>query len=471
MLPVYTRYLTPADYGLLEILEVTVEVLAIVTGMGILYGLAKFYYLYKEQRDRNELVSTLFILVIVIFLATAVVGILASSFISTLVFNSDKHAFLISIAFVNLFLQFLIYIPIAYIRTEQRPVFFVVVSSVKLALQLLFNIVMVVYLGMGVLGVLYSTMASSLVIGVWLVFYTFLRVRFSFSLNKAKQLIQFGWPFVFSGLGAFILTYSDRFFLNYYWDLSLIGIYSLAYKFGFLLMMFPVTPLMNIWMVQRFDLVAKEGYQKMFNQFLCWFFIVTLAVGLGVSLIVQDVLKIMSAPAFWDASKIVPIIIFAYFLQACTDFFNFGIFHSGKTIHMAYGTGLSAIVIVAMSFLLIPVYGVYGAAWATLISFAVRLVYIYRASQRLFRIDFELGRPISTTLIAIGIYAIYLASSNSFLMLRNIYWSISFNMLLMALFITLLLRLNIITAAEKKAVLSSIGSRLKVLGGIRGQSA
>ena len=301
MLPVYTRFLTPSDYGMIEILEVTVEIVSIVTGMGVLYGLAKFYYQYQEEKDRNELVSTLFILTIFIFLSTAVMGILTSSYISFLIFDTDEYSFLISIAFVNLFLQFLIYIPMAYIRTEQRAGFFVVISSVKLALQLLLNIVLVVYLKMGVLGVLYSTMVSSLVIGVWLVLYTFLRVRFNFSGSKAKELIQFGWPFIFAGMGAFIMTYSDRYFLNYYWDLSNVGVYSLAYRFGFLLMLFPVTPLMNIWMVQRFELVTKEGYEKIFNQFLSWFSIATLTIALGVSLIVRDVLKIMSSSAFWDA--------------------------------------------------------------------------------------------------------------------------------------------------------------------------
>ena len=147
--------------------------------------------------------------------------------------------------------------------------------------------------------------------------------------------------------------FADRYFLNYYRDLSEVGVYALAYKFGFLLMMFPVSPLMSIWMVQRFELAGKEGYERIANQFLSWLVVITVSAGLVICLTVRDVLTVMSASAFWAAAGVVPIIVFAYFLQACSDFFNFGILHKGETQHIAYGTLLSVIVIIALSFSII----------------------------------------------------------------------------------------------------------------------
>ena len=470
MLPVYTRYLTPSDYGIIEILEMTADVLSIFAGMGLVYTIAKFYYQYQTDQERQQLVSTIFIMVITFFFFACLAGVAVSPFVSFLVFGTKEYTFYLLIAFVNLFFQFLVYIPMAYIRTQQKPVFFVVVSSIKLMLQLFLNILLLVYLEMGVLGVLYSTLISSVIIGGWLTFYTFSQVRFRFSRDMAVQLLRFGWPFIFTGVGAFVLTYSDRYFLNYYWELSDVGIYALGYKFGFLLMMFPVTPLMNIWMVQRFELVNKEGYEKTFNQFFSWFSIITLTVVLIVSLTVHDVLRIMSAPAFWDAYRVVPIILLAYFIQACTDFFNFGIFYTGKTKHMAYGTFLAVIVIIAMSFLLIPRFGIYGAAWATLVSFGARLGYVYWASQKLFRIQFEWGRPLATTAVAVLIYLGYWASLDRFTIFDKTYWSLPFGLVMLLFFFFSLLRLNIINTEEKKAILSSVKSPLRALAEIRGIS-
>ena len=116
------------------------------------------------------------------------------------------------------------------------------------------------------------------------------------------------------------------------------------------------------------------------------------AAGLGITLFVRDVVRVMADYAFRDAWVVVPILILAYFLQACTDFFNFGIYHAGKSKHMAFGTGLAAIVILGLSFWWIPIYGAAGAAWATLVAFSVRLGYVYVASQRVCPIDYRLGR-------------------------------------------------------------------------------
>ena len=463
MLPVYTRYLTPSDYGILEILEVTVDVVSIFTGMGILQGLFRYYYRYEEDKDKNELVSTLFILIILFYASSCFLGGISSSKISSLAFGTNKYRDYIFISFINLFLSFLIYVPLAYIQAKQKSGFFVVVSSIKLVIQLSLNILLVVYLGKGVLGVLYSTLISSLTIGGVLTFYTFFKVKWRFSRNKAAKLIRFGYPFIFSGLGAFILTYSDRYFLNYFNQLSNVGIYSLGYKFGFLLMTFPVRPLFNIWMVQRFEILAKRvNYEDVFNQFLSWFVIVTLSIALFISLVVNDLLKIMSSPPFWDAYKIVPIILLAYFFQACTDFFNFGIHYSGKTKHIAYGTTLSAVLIIILSFLMIPKYGIFGAAWATLICFAIRLLYVYLASQNLFRIGYKMGRPFATMIMGIGIFIIYAMITRLTSIFDNILISFLFKIGLMTIFFTLLFAFHIIKMEERTFVFNLVRSPRKL---------
>jgi O-antigen/teichoic acid export membrane protein len=363
-------------------------------------------------------------------------------------------------------LSFLIYVPLAFIQVQKKSGHFVIINALKLAIQLFLNILFVVYLGKGVLGVLYSTFIASVITGVVLATYTFSKVRYRFSWKMAGKLFKFGYPFVFSGLGAFILTYSDRYFLKYYAQLSSVGIYSLGYKFGFLLAMFPVRPLFNIWMVQRFEIITQKDYERTFNQFLSWFVILTLSVGLVISLFSGNVLRVMAAPSFWEAYKIVPIIVLAYFFQACTDYFNFGILYSGRTKHMAYGTILSAAVIIILSFLLIPRYGIYGAAWATLISFFVRLSYVYAVSQRLFRIHYALAKPVGTLVIMVSLVAVYSISLTYPLLDKSIV-SLSLAVFLLLVFYLLLFSFNIIGTEEKRIIRGFLRAPLKTLGEIK----
>jgi len=448
MLPIYTRCLTPADYGVLELLEITVDVISIVAGAGIIHGLSKYYYQYEGQRDKEELVSTLFISLILLYAAGCCVGFAFSEQISIVVYHTEKYSRFIEISFFNLFLSFLIFVPLGYLRTQQKSILFVIIGAVKLVIQLSLNIVFVVLLEKGVIGVLYSTLITSLVVGGYLTWYTFSAVSFRYSMEKAKELFKFGYPFIFSGLGAFILTFSDRYFINYFGDISNVGVYSLGYKFGFLLFTFPVRPLLLIWDVQRFEIVNKDGYEVVFNKFLSWFVIVTVSVALFISIVVENVLHVMSDPKFWEASNIVPIIMIAYLFQACTDFFNFGIFYTGKTKHMAYGTVLAAIIIVILSVFMIPVFGIYGAAWATVIAFLIRLVYVYFSSQSLFRVTYNLIQPIIVLNAAFCFYILDRFIGNSYHVFDSQIYSFILSLFIMMLFFFSLVTLKIITKEE-----------------------
>ena len=471
MLPVYTRFLTPSDYGILELLEATLDIVSIIAGLGILAGLSKFYYSSESEDDKKGIVSTVFILIISFYSVGCFLGVLSSPFISELVFKTREYTYYVRITFVNLFLQILFAVPAAFIRTEQRSAFFVGISSVNLLLQLFLNILFLVHMHMGVRGVLYSTLLSSFIMGSVLTLYTFRKVGLRFSPDKARRLMRFGYPFVFTGLAAFITTFSDRYFLNFYRDVAEVGIYSLAYKFGFLLMTFPVRPLLNIWNVQRFEVLAKGEYEQTFNRFLAWFCVITLSVALLISMAVRDVLVVMAAPSFWTAHSIVPIIVFAYFFQACTDFFNFGIYQSGRTKHAAYGTVLAAVVIVGLSFLLIPRFGAMGAAWATLISFFVRLLYFYHASQRLFRIRYRLASPIGTTFIAVSIYLLYAGCTTWFPAMNRNLVSVPVIFLLFMLFPLSLIMMNVIKHDELRSVLNLIRSPIKSFSELRNSQA
>jgi len=463
MLPIYTRLLTPADYGIMEILELTVDVVSIVTGMGILQGLFKFYYQTDNEQDRKKVVSTIFLLIIAFYAISCTAGVLLSDFITGLVFHSHEYTYFVQISFVNLFLSFLVYVPLAYIRTRQLPLLFVVISGVQLAMQLSMNIVLVVYYRMGVLGVLYSTFISSVFIGGVLTVYTFKLTGIRLSRPIASKLFRFGYPFIISGFGAFILTYADRYFLNFYHQLADVGVYALGYKFGFLLMTFPIQPIFNIWMVQRFELIKKIDHTEIFNRFYLWFMIISTSAVLFISLFSRDVIRIMADPSYWEAFKIIPIIVAAYLFQACTDFFNFGIYHSGKTKHIAYGTGLSALIIITLSFLLIPPFGIYGAAWATFVCFLIRLLYVYWASQRLFRIDYELKKPILILCLAVAVFLLQVGVIRWFAGMENILISLAVNSALLVAFIVALFVTKAIGTDDRKQLLAMVSNPKSIL--------
>ncbi len=115
----------------------------------------------------------------------------------------------------------------------------------------------------------------------------------------------------------------------------------------------------------------------------------------------------MSAPAFWPASNIVPIVLAAYVANIWTGFVNLGVMLEQRTIEITYGTLIAAAVVTAAYLVLIPRFGAMGAAWASLLAFGTRFVWVYWRSKRLY--DMGLAwKPIGV-LVLVGIVAISLS--------------------------------------------------------------
>jgi O-antigen/teichoic acid export membrane protein len=224
MLPIYTRFLTTDDYGVLELLMMTTDVVSLVVGAGIVSGLFKFYFQADSERERNEVVSTSYLLLLVTYGPTVALATFASGHISSLVFGHESYSLAVKIVFVTLFFQISSVFSLSYVRALQRPVFFVTVNVVRLVMQLGFNIYFVVVLRLGVMGAVYSDLVTSATIGILLGVFTFRKVGFRFNVAKAREILRFGAPFVLTNIGAFVLTFSDRFFIRHFWDLSYVGV-------------------------------------------------------------------------------------------------------------------------------------------------------------------------------------------------------------------------------------------------------
>jgi O-antigen/teichoic acid export membrane protein len=452
MLPIYTRCLTPRDYGTLELLTMTTDVFGMLAGLGLTAAVFRYYYKYETEAERNMVISTVTMLLMVFYFVASSIGFLSSDVLASLILEGGKEdKFYFQLMFAIFFIQSFIEIPLTFIKAQQRPYFFVLVNAGKLLLQLSLNIYFVVILKMEILGVLYSTLISSLVFGIGLVIYTFKTVGFSFNRGFARTVILFGAPFIITNISDFLLTFSDRYFLKSFTNLSVVGIYSLGYKMGFIFFSLAVAPFFNVWGPQRFEIASKSNALAVNQQVFFLFNLVIISFALGISLFSHDLFRIMSAREFWSAYKVVPLIMVAYIIQAWTAFVNFGILYREETKYMAYGAVVAAVSVIVLSFLLIPSFTAYGAAIATILAFFVRFIIINVYSQRLYQLPLQWGRIIMMLAIAalVNIVSLYFRHN-------EIVVSIAMNCGLFVLFFLLLIISPVFTLNERRMVISLV---------------
>jgi len=388
MLPIYTRCLTPADYGTLELLSTTIDVISMIAGVGLAGSVFKFYYEYDMPRERGRIISTATLTMLVISTLVTALGLTYSKKITTLVFGTPDNVTYFRMFFLIYLLQSGNLIPYLYLRARQESVRFVAVSIAKLILQLTLNICFVVWLRWGVTGVLSSTLVAESALLLYLSVYTFQRVGFEFSVHEAKRLIAFGYPLVFWSLGSFLITFSDRYFLNHFSDTASVGIYSLACKFGFILTTLAFVPFNQIWEPQRFEIAKRPQANETFRRVFFDLNLILLSMALIISLFSRDVVVVMADPAFHEAYKLVPIIMLTMVFQSWTAYCNIGFFLQDKMRMYALSAAIAVAVSLTLNALLIPRFGYYGAAWAGVGVFGVRFLVVYAMSQRYYPIEY-----------------------------------------------------------------------------------
>ncbi|MHB8346829.1 MAG: lipopolysaccharide biosynthesis protein [Acidiferrobacterales bacterium] len=450
MLPIYTRHLSPSDYGVIELLSTTVDLFAVVFGLRVGEAIFRYHASYQEIRDKNEVISTALILVAGLTLCGLLLLVSLGNELSMAVFGTTKRATEMRLYGITLPLSALVELAFISLRAEQRPWSFVLLSTLRLVLQLSFNIYFVVFRQMRVSGVIYSAVLSSSSMFVVLTLYTVSHTGLRFSGSKARELAIFSWPLVLSSVATFFFTSSDRFFLRHFGNTAEVGIYSLGYRFGYLLLAMGWAPFSGIWDSQRYVVLKSDDPKIIFNK---TFVVVSLTLifgALGIAVFSQDVLRIMSNRRFWDAYEVVPMILIAYVFQAWTSFTNVGLLLHGKTLHTFYSTIAAAVVAAVGYVILIPRFGAIGAAVATMVGFIARFAWIYSVSQSSYDMGLRWGKVAKISVLAIVIYLL------SLFVPSRIVWTITIHAMEMVLFLGLLLVLPVFDPQERASIISLI---------------
>lgn len=408
MLPIYTRLLTPADYGVLELLSMTIDLLGTIAGVGLASSVFKFYADHDPGRDRNEVVSTAALAVTAIAALTALAGMVGSGGLAGLLLDTGEGPLYFRIFFLIYLANTAETIPLLYMRAVQRSGLFVLATSAKLLLMLTANIYFVVVLRMGVLGVLAGNLLATTISAAALSAYLFREVGFAFSPTKLRAMARFGYPLMLVYVGNFALVFSDRYFLNHFHGARDVGLYSLAYKFAFVLSAFAATPFQMVWAPQRFMIAKRPDAPAVFRRVFLYLNVVLGIVALGIALFARDVIAVMADPAFQPAYHVVPLLVVAQIIHHWAGYANLGFFLRERTGDFARSSFVGAAAVLVLNLLLIPRWGVQGAAWATLGGYAARFVAVYIAAQKHYPIDYgwgEVARFYAVLGVAFGVRA------------------------------------------------------------------
>jgi O-antigen/teichoic acid export membrane protein len=401
LLPLYTSFLGPADYGVLGMVLVTTTLIDVVVVLGFDIAFTRFYFDDKSQAHRDQVITVEF-WVSTIYPAV-LLGMLALFMpqISSILMSQSGYAYYFDLGLANVFFTNMSAVPFTLYRLEHKPYTFLAFNIARILIQIPLTVVLVVAFHQGVQGVLIGNVVTSFLLNTVAMPSYWHHITWRLHWDLTKKMTTFAVPAVFSGLIFFLLKLSDRFFLMRYWGKDEVGVYTAAFTISQ-----PVYMVMSAfrmaWPQWHFAKLHDPVKHKLMvarssTYFLFFCTLMLVAQGIWMPLTVRVLLR---NHGFWRAGPT------ALILTAATVFYSaYFVFWVGSNVAKknrlvplvtAVASGLN----VGFNLLLIPHFGMIAAAWTTFAGYAVLAALIYPISRRYYPIPYEWARLIKMSVAA-----------------------------------------------------------------------
>jgi O-antigen/teichoic acid export membrane protein len=425
LVPIYTRIFSPVEYGVVsELYSYSAFLLILFT-----YGMetAFFNFIQKEKENKNVYATCLSAVVISTVVLTSVMIFFSGQFAS-LIKYPDKGEYIIWLALIIAF-DAITSIPFARLRQQNKAVKFALIKIINIFLNIGFNLFFLIGCPLwikGDYGVL-SQLAVSLYtpsIGVGYVFISnvlasgvtvlllFRQYRyFTFQVDKAllRNMITYALPLMIAGFAGMINETLDRAIYKFIAPnpataLRELGIYSACYKLSIIMTLF----------IQTFRYAAepfffaqhKQDNKRSVYALVMTYFVITCSVIFLVVMLYLDIIQLFIGEKFRSGIGVVPILLMA---NMCLGiFYNLSMWYklTEQTHYGAYFAVFGGVLTVILLFVLIPIFGYMGAAWATFITYFAMMLLSYFTGQKYYPIPYKVKDDFITVILALLCYAI-----------------------------------------------------------------
>lgn len=370
LIPFYTFYFSTAEYGVMEILNLAAMIAAVVLAPGLSTAVMRFFYDTEDDDERKTVISTGLVTTLIVGGAVTALAFLFPQWISQALLGSGKYRVLIQLLAVGFFFTFSADIGWVYLRGRQRSTLYTFLTQAFLVTSVLLNLLFVAVLKLGLAGCFWANAAAGGVIWAILLFLTFRDVGLRFSGGKLFSLLRFGAPLFTVWMAAFVLNYSDRFFLQRFWGIEAVGIYAVGYKFAYILSLLAIQPFQLMWEPQSYEISKRDDAAGLFSRIFLLYAAGLITVAFLLSLGIREVFEVMVGARFSAGYVFVPLLAFAYAIQGMGLFFEAGLLIRKKNVTLSVIGIVSTLVCLLLNLFLIRSFAAWGAVWATFLSFA-----------------------------------------------------------------------------------------------------
>jgi len=411
-LPIFTRILTPADYGVWALAQVYAIFVNGVANFGLAIGYERNYFEQKETKNVAGLLYSTLLFVIVAFIVCGFFTHLFKYQLSRWIIGSPDHANILFWSYCATGVVGLKAYYLTYFKNTENAKAVVWYTIDESLLGVLFSLFMVAYLRIGVIGLIWGQLIASCII------FSILSVRFmrflpiSFDREALRDSLKLSLPLTPRIFFGVIGNQFDKYMIGLLNTVGGVGVYNIGQKIANIVFTY-MTAIQNVFSPQvykrMFDLGAEGG--ESVGRYLTPFLYISIAIGLMISLFSEEIIFILTPKSYHSAIDIVTILSMLY------GAYFFGkqpqLIFAKKTYITSILTGVSIGLNIMINIPFIYKWGAIGAAWGTLLAGLISGAISFVVSQRYYRIGWEYGKICS-------IFSIFFGSAVTMIMLRNL---------------------------------------------------
>lgn len=387
LIPLYTRYLSPADYGVIDLFVIITSFVAIVFTLEINQAVVRFYQDTVSVKKKIEYVSTAYYFIFIAYCIFFLISFIFSNQLTIFFLDSLDYYNIYLLATTTVVTAGIFYFTQGQLRWQIMPKQYVYVSIINIVVIACLSVYLLVAQSMGIEGVFIGQIVGNM-IGIAISFY-FTRKSYQLVFNprRLSKMLSFSYPLIFSGIAVFVTLYIDRILIKEYMSLSDLGVYGVAYRFatisGLVMAGFQssLTPLI-------YKHYKNQQTPMQISQLFNIFVVFALFVSMGAILFSKELIVVFTTENFYSASSLIPILVISVFFANMYIFVP-GLSLANKTKYIALISVFNAISNIVIILCLMPIFGLIGAAAASMISAILTFVLYVKLSNKYYFVSYE----------------------------------------------------------------------------------
>lgn len=401
LVPLSTRFLLPADFGLFSLFNSFITITSVLVAV----GLRQVFWLEfcrKTPLDRRHMVND--IMLIYCCIAVPLLGLFffQAEALNRYIFMGYGTTSMIAVSLMSCFFVFFVELLYQVLIYQQRVAWALFLQAASMA-TILMSAALLLSAGCGVLGLLLAQLMGSVVVclyGVYAYMHRALHTNVSFERARASARVYLkeGLPFVPSLLSMWVISSSTRWILAYY-SLAAVGIYSVVDMVATVFQLLFIRPLQQIYAPALFQEFVHAGpcidLVDQHNKQLMWLTMGVLSVltGIGYWLLKPFALWLLP-PVYAPAIPLSLLMAAAQILLVGAAFAVCYIQFRKRMMYVSCMLVVSALINAGLAWLLVPSWQVTGALIAFLCSVAVYFGLVLWYNKRLHVLPLHPSTPL-----------------------------------------------------------------------------